>query len=306
MEKGNSNLEGILILIGLIGVMIVMTLGKAADTNNSVSTAKGIKNTPSQNTTTSNSPDSINITLGTGNASYAYQSYEEYITIDSRSKNPINITNWYLKNGKDKRAYNIGGGEPRYFSSDIVTIGKGALFISPSGNTLLQNIVLGQYEKAILTTGSMGSQTPYKIVSFKENICSGYLENMDEYNFTPPLTRDCPRPANEPGITSLDTECRKFVERLPSCQEPEFETRDRNGDICRNCVNGKALSNACITFIKNHFSYNACIANHVNDANFSGKTWRIFLNHGWEMWAKEYETIELFDQSGKLIKSRTY
>ncbi|MEK7177100.1 MAG: hypothetical protein AAB719_02310 [Patescibacteria group bacterium] len=307
MKKGNGALQVIAVLAVLI-VLFVSRLGDKLDSGESKVNSQddtGIKTqniSTSKSSSTSNTP---NISLTTGNASRAYQSFEEYISIDNRGKEPVTITNWYLKNGKDKRAYNLGG-QLKYFASDIATIGRAALFISPSGYNVLHNIVLEPGEKAIITTGRMGAQTPYKIVSFKENICSGYLENLEEYKFTPALKRNCPQPENELGVSSLDTECRKFIEKMPSCQKPEFDTRDRDGEICRNCVNGKPLSSACVTFIKSHYSYDACIANHVNDENFYGKTWRIFLGHGWEMWAKEYETIELFDQYGQLVKSRTY
>lgn len=297
-------MEGVVILVILLAVIIVMPKGDNKVKNSTSGTSTN-NSGGSQNIISPTSADAVNITLGTGNASYSYQSYEEYITIDNKGKNPVNITGWYLKNGKDKRAYDTGG-QLKYYTADTAKIGQGVLFISPSGKNVFQNITLGQYERAIVTTGSMGSQSPYKIVSFKENICSGYLGNLDEYTFSPPLTANCPRPANEAGLSSLDTECRKFIERLPSCRTPEFDTKDSQGEICRNCVNGKPLSSACVLFIKSHFSYPGCIANHVNDKNFSLKTWRVFLNHGWEMWAKEFETIELFDQFNRLVKSRTY
>ena len=140
----------------------------------------------------------------------------------------------------------------------------------------------------------------------KEKIWGGFLEDLPEYTFTPPLARNCPGPRDEPGVSALDTECRKFIERMTPCRTPQFNTRDREGDICSNCVDGKLLSGSCVAFIKSHFNYGSCIANHVNKSNFSGRTWRIFLGRGWEMWAEDYETIELFDQFGRLVDSRNY
>ena len=304
MKKGNGVLEGIVILAVFL-VLFVARLGDKSDSEKSPVSSQKETAVKTQNISASNSQDLPNISLSAGNASRSYQSFEEYITIDNRGKSPASITNWYLKNGKDKRAYDIGG-QLKYFPADTATIGQGVIFISPSGHNIFQNIVLEPGEKAVITTGSVGSQTPYKIVSFKENICSGYLQSLEEYTFTPQLTQNCPKPRNELGVDSLDTECRKFIEGLRSCRTPEFDTRDSDGEICRNCVNGKPLSSACVAFVKSHFSYDGCIANHVNDKNFSGTTWRVFLNHGWEMWAKEYETIELFDQFGRLVKSRSY
>ena len=305
LKTGNSTAECIAILAILIVIILVAPKGVSISTPNSnnfsISTNPGGESA----TTAPDSSYARDISLGTGNATYAYQAYEEYVTIGNRGRNPVNITNWYLKNAKDKRAYNLGG-ELRYFKADTATIGQAALFVSPGGHNTFQDVVLQRGENAIITTGSVGSQLPYKIVSFKENICSGYLENLPEYVFTPQLTTNCPRPIEEPGVDRLDTGCRKFIERMPSCHTPEFDTRDSEGEICRNCVDGKLLSSSCVLFIKNHFNYGSCLSNHGNDQNFSGRTWRIFLGRGWEMWAKEFETIELFDQFGRLVTSRTY
>ena len=302
MKKG-GNAEGIIILVVIIVALIISSLGKGGSGQEGGERS----NTQSRNesVTSREAPNEIEVSLSLGNASRAYQSFEEYIVVNNRGREPINITGWYLKNAKDRRPYNIGG-ELRYFVSDIAYIGKATPFLSPSGNNIMLDIILDRGERAIITTGNIAVQTPYKIVSFKENICSGYLENMEEYNFTPSLSRDCPRPSEESGLDRLDVECRKFVERLSSCRTPEFDTRDEDGSICRNCVNGTPLSNACVAYIKERFSYAGCIAHHVNDEDFYGDTWRIFLSRGWEMWAEEYETIEIFDRFGRLISSRSY
>jgi len=297
-------MEGVIILAVLIVIMFITPKGNP----NSIANPSNIsKNTNSNgnNTIITNSSVTQDIYLSIGNASYTYQPYEEYISIYNGGRESINITNWQLKNNKDKRAYDLGNGL-RYFPADIAKISQATLFISPSGLNKLQDIILKPNETAIITTGSIGSQLPYKIVSFKENICSGYLENLSEYAFTPALTRNCPRPADELGVNALDTECRKFIEGMSSCRTPKFNTKDREGEICYNCVDSKLLSISCVAFIKNHFNYGSCIANHANDSNFSGRTWRIFLGKGWEMWADRYETISLLDQFGKLITEESY
>lgn len=310
MEAGNSTAEGIGILAILIIIILVTPKGPGSVTSSPTLTtgtsgSSGSLNYRAQGTVTADSPQARDISLGTGNASYAYQSYEEYITIDNVGRGSVDITGWQLKNGKDERAYDLGGAL-KYFSADRAVIPQAALFISPSGGNTFQNVVLESGETAVITTGSMGPQSPYRIVSFKENICSGYLEDLEEYTFTPPLNRSCPRPSDEPGVAGLDSECRRFVERMSSCRTPKFDTRTPEGDICRNCVNDQPLSSSCVAFIKNHFNYSSCIAYHRNDPDFSGRSWRIFLGRGWEMWAKEYETVSLFDQLGRLVSYRTY
>jgi hypothetical protein len=306
MKGGNSTGEGLAILAILMVVILIIPKGSpSSKTGTSQGNSWNTSSVGGENVVSPKSPETKNISISTGNAAYAYQSYEEYITLYNRGRTPVDITGWQLKNGKAKRAYSIGG-DLRYFPSDIALIPRATLFVSPANNNLLQNVVLESGETAIITTGSVALQSPYKIMSFKENICSGYLEDMPEYTFEPSLSRNCPRPADEIGVGGLDTECRNFIKGMSYCRAPEFETRDREGDICHNCVDGKPLASSCVAFIKNHFNYKSCIANHINDPEFSGKTWRIFLGKGWEMWAKQYETIELFDLLGKLVTSRSY
>lgn len=301
-----ENGEPILILLALIVVIIITSTGnyKPQPQSQNTKDVSTITDDKSARTTPS-SVYASDIYLSTGNASYSYQPYEEYITITNSGSKPINITGWQLKNGKDERTYDIGD-QLRHFSADTVTIGQAALYLSPSGQNLMQNVVLKGGEQAIITTGQIGSQSPYKIVSFKENKCSGYLENMDEYNFTPSLYTDCPLPKDETGVSGLGAECRRFIERMSYCRVPEFNTRDSNGEICSNCVDDVPLSSSCVNYIKARFNYASCITNHRNDSDFSGRTWRIFLGKSWEMWATEYETIKLYDEKGKLVNVYSY
>ena len=158
----------------------------------------------------------------------------------------------------------------------------------------------------MVTTGSIGISSPYKITSFKENICTGYFESLPEYAFIPPLRQSCPRPENEPGIENLPIECRDFISTLSNCKTPVFDNVDRDGYPCSTCIKGKILSSYCAAFIKEHFSYRGCVAYHSSDKNFYLKTWRIFLGRGWEMWAKSYETIELYNRLGELVGFKNY
>jgi len=302
--------EPILILVGLVSIMILSTMGPDNQSSGSrAGTNSGgfLENSDEsgQAITSSNSPYENSVSVSYGNAAYAIQSYEEYITLTNYGKESLNITDWQIKNGKDKRTYYLNGSLQR-FVSDIATIPQGTLFISPDSNNRMQDIILETGESAILTTGRLGSQFPYKIVSFKENKCSGYLENMPEYDFSPSLSSNCPLPRNTFGLEVMDTECRRFVERLPSCQTPEFGGKDKNDNPCPNCVNGTQLSSTCTTFTKINVSYAGCVASHLNDPDFSGHTWRVFLGHGWEMWAEQYETIEIFDNIGRLVHSSSY
>ncbi len=306
----NSNLDAFLIIAFLIFVMLVTPRDNTRKQNSfwAVSTStissSSLKESSSRDLL-KDYPD-IEISIDEGNASYAYQPHQEYITLYNEGEGPINITGWKLRNGKDKRSYEVYGKLQR-FSADIALIPQGSLILMPSGESAKKDIVLAPGEKAVITTGKPGASSPYAITSFKENTCTGYLENLEDYAFRPALQNNCPRPREEPGLLNMDAKCRKFVEKLSSCRTPEFDRLDEEGYPCETCVDGENLSSSCAKYVKEHFSYKGCLAHHAGDQNFSsGRTWRIFLGRSWEMWAEDYESIELFDRFDNLISSESY
>ncbi len=263
-------------------------------------------NTPGTIGTSGRENDSSYITIGSGNASYSYQPYEEYITLDNIGQSSVDITNWQLRNGKDKRPYYANGSQLQRFSADIALIPKAAKLYMPTPNQIFTNVVLEPGERAVVTSGSVSIRDPFQITSFKENMCTGYIEALPDYAFIPPLNQNCPRPALEPGIENMDTQCRDFISYYPSCQTPKFGGKDSEGHFCKNCINGQKVSSSCMEFMKAHYSYQGCIANHAGDHDFYGRTWRIFLGRSWEMWAEKYESIELFNSFGKLVDYQNY
>ncbi len=309
MNRGAGNMDAVVILAVLIVIVLMggrSNPDKTSLYNNNSSSSYSDKSELTKIGSQAVSSYSRDVTLGRGNAEYAIQPYEEYITLENRGETSLNITGWQLKNGRDTRGYNTGGDSLKFFPAETAFIPRGIRTISPSTNNQLQNIILKPGETAIITTGLPPSDSRYHFASFKENICTGYLEDLPEYNFTPSLSRQCPMPEDELGVASLDTACRDVIDRLSSCHIPEFDTRDQNGNVCTNCVDRKPVSSACLAFVKAHFSYNGCIAYHASDPNFSLDTWRVFLGRGWEMWAEDYETVKLFDNLGQLILERSY
>jgi hypothetical protein len=314
-QAGESVLEGVIILAVLLIIVITLpkndqrpgdvpgaTLNSASGGTTSYSNNSGGS---VQGTQIRTAPQTQRVTISSGNASYAYQPYEEYITIDNIGNNPVNITGWQLRNGKDRRPYNVGGSLQR-FSADIALIPQATKILPTFGAAIMQDIILEQGERAIVTTGRLNVEIPYKIVSFKENMCTGYLDAMPEYSFTPSLNRNCPRPLLEPGIENLEPACRDMIATLPSCQVPRFGGQDREGNPCPSCINGQIFSYECRAFIQKRFNYQGCLATHSHKPDFYSRTWRVFLGRSWEMWAKDYETIELFNQHGQLVDFRNY
>src|SRR3990167_9460898 len=138
MNRGAGNMDAVVILAILI-VMVVM--GARTTPSKSRSFVEQNQNPTTNKIYTANSVYNRSISLGRGNAAYAIQPYEEYITLRNRGDNPVSITGWQLRNGKDERGYSTNSGL-RFFPADTGFIPRGALILSLSGNNFLQEVVL--------------------------------------------------------------------------------------------------------------------------------------------------------------------
>ncbi len=313
MNKGAGNLNGLLILGFILIAISALPSGERhlgfsvpGDSYNQIAPGTSLGSIGNTQIEKREAKEATYISIGSGNASYTYQPYEEYITIENNGQNAVDITDWQLRNGKDERPYYSNGSQLQRFSADIAVIPKAAKLFLPTLNQVFTNVVLEPGEIAIVTSGSIGVRDPYTITSFKENMCTGYIEALPDYAFTPPLNQSCPRPSLEPGVENMDRECRDFLATYPSCQTPKFGGKDRDGYPCKNCINGRTLSSSCVAFMKEHYHYQGCLANHAGKPNFYGRTWRIYLGRGWEMWADKYESIELFNAFGQLVDYQNY
>lgn len=117
-------------------------------------------------------------------------------------------------------------------------------------------------------------------VAFRENKCSGYLEEF--LNFSPALPNSCPTPLAQ----SDEIVCQNFIEGLPSCQN-KIEN---------------APSPACKRFLSDNIGYNACITKHKNDADFFSKTWRVYI----PLPALPSGPFTLIDETGKRVLDITF
>ena len=93
-------------------------------------------------------------------------------------------------------------------------------------------------------------------VSFRENICSGYLEQFQD--FSPPLSRSCPTATSELWNRNLagDSSCVSFAAGVDTCETPLTGFPGN-------------LSSQCLLFAQNDLTYNGCVAIHKNDFSFS-------------------------------------
>lgn len=244
------------------------------------------------------------VKIGQGNASGEDYPRNEYITLrnDSDSER-IDITGWSLTNGRDKKYFPVNDKQVKGVSTRV-TIPKGTKIFVPNSINPQEDIILAPDDEAIITTGA-----PYGVkTSFKENICSGYIQESEDYNYSPSLNNNCPYPQDEKGVDSLDDVCYKFVRGLSSCHTPEFKDAVYVDNVpYTGYVDDVGnLSYACKDFIKKNYNYNSCVANHLSDKDFFEREWRVFLNSPWELWSNDREVITLYDREGKMVDELTY
>jgi len=322
LQKGGV-MEVLMIVLG-IAVVIFILLGKSGvpGTSATFSLGQNVSNNNYNNSGSNNVDTSVSagistptrtssfknqIRLGSGNASYATQPYQEYVTVENNGNSPVDVTGWQLSNAKGSRTYSIGNNQ-QTFASDVITIPRGTALISSPANSA-QDIILKPRESVDIITGSSGNSYPYKFNTFKENECTGYLtqQNPYGYTFSPSLEKSCIAPRYEPSANGLDLKCQTYIQNMQSCHTPKYNTVNSQGNTCNNCVDGNSgLSNSCVAYIQQHFSYEGCIANHQNDSNFYGNVWHVYMNRSFEIWATNHEVITLYDSSGKVVDYISY
>lgn len=198
----------------------------------------------------------------------------EYIELVARINNEgsIYVSEWSIKNSAGKTA-TLGKAVPLPYSARINT--ETPLF-------------LAQGERVIVHTG----RSPIG-VSFKVNSCSGYLKQFQM--FSPPLSDMCPDNAADARLANgtLDEQCISYIRSLPSCS------------VYTGFLPGN-LPSVCTAHIRDNINYNSCVNLHKNDTDFYKPEWRIFLGENDSFWNDTSDLVRLYDQSGRLVDSRSY
>lgn len=244
--------------------------------------------------------------IDTGNARYETQANREYLAINYRGSVPVNVTGWYLTNGKSDRLYDTGGSNLERGVSDVIVLPRvRKLFIAGTQNLPDSDIVLMPNSRVVITTGSVPSNDPFPVnADFQTNICSGYIGRFTSLQLSPSLYGFCPAPTSWPGAEAVGGECYRYIKNLSSCHTPDFEER-MDGNVY---VDGRLdfLTSSCREVVKRNFNYNGCVAAFANRADFYQPEWRIFLKRPWELWANERETVTLHDRDGKVVTQLKY
>ncbi len=172
----------------------------------------------------------------------------------------------------------------------VATIPKGTEIPTSGIVNPTQDIVLTPGVRAILISGRSPIGT-----SFRENKCIGYLSTFQQ--FSPSLPQNCPLPSDElisfyGAYYIRNPACIEYVNTLPRCQVVLSPPT--------------AVSDACRNFAVQYLNYNGCVAAHTNDADFSGNTWRIYLNRTASLWRTTYEVVKLLDINSKTVDVFSY
>jgi hypothetical protein len=215
---------------------------------------------------------------------------EEYVVISVSDDAPtaIPITGWQIVSK---------------ITGTRVTIGAGTALPRHGSVNREQPITLKSGHRALISSGPSPIGT-----SFRENRCTGYFEQFQA--FTPDLPTQCPRPIDtfethapaavytEANDTNNDGEsnCRAFINRLDRCTVPTV-------DLDRVTP---PLSRTCQRFIEQTFTYSQCVTRTQEEPDFTGTTWRIYLNSTGELWQNEREVLRLVDDTGRTVDVATY
>jgi len=203
---------------------------------------------------------------------------EEYLALTASFSNtsPINITGWSLQ------SITNGARASLPIGVRILTMGIGG---SPS------DVYVDPGKSAYVVTGS----SPVG-VSFRENICSGYLNQFQ--TFTPDVDQSCPTPREElpntaDNIATYGESCIDFVRTVGQC-------RHFIGSFPNN------ITNSCQSFVKNVLTYNGCVQRNQWRPSFSTGDWRLYLGRSQEMWNNSHDVIRLLDTEGRTVDVWSY
>lgn len=211
-----------------------------------------------------------------GNAVREGAAAREYLELRASGSAPRTITGWSLQSAvSGLRIFIPPAASP-------FTLGT----LNPVGN-----ISLAPKESAIVVSGS----SPLG-VSFKENMCSGYLNELR--SFTPEISSACPSPSDilvetPDSLRIYGGSCFDYVQTVPQCHFP-------------GTVYPSTISAPCRTLLANTLSYNGCVQAHRYDPSFEQPTWRVYLNSRTELWDDAHDIIRLMDAEGRTVDVYTY
>ena len=234
-----------------------------------------VKETDAARTFGTPSPQRGKVHLGAGGAeSEAGKEYLE-LEADWGNSSPISISSWSLQSAlTGVRAYIPRGAN--LFGLGYINE-ESDVYLNPGATAIVSSVF-----------------SPVGI-SFRENICVGYIGRLQ--TFVPRLSSNCPLPSESLPLTpdNLQTygdACFDFVQTLPSCALPR-ETPPE-------------VSSECRIFLSNTISYNGCVEQYRHRSDFLRAAWRIYLGADGELWRNTHDVIRLLDSEGRTVDVVSY
>lgn len=217
----------------------------------------------------------------------------EYVELSARSSNTtdIPITGWMLES---------------VITGQRAVIGESTNLPFPGTINTVSTLILEPGDRAYVVTG----RSPIG-VSFRANKCTGYFEQYQD--FSPRLSKQCVDPTEEFDdfstipVTNVRLErderekCRTYINRnVRRCEIviDDFDAVDRDIE--------EPLSNQCIAFIEETYTYSGCVENHRFDSDFYKEELRVFLGSPAELWRADREIIRLLDAQGRTVDILDY
>lgn len=203
---------------------------------------------------------------------------QEYIVVQASSGNtgPVLLSGWSLQ------SVLTGKRVPLPPASSVFVLGV----VNP-----VTSVSLNPGQSAVVSTGA----SPVG-VSFRENMCSGYLTQFQ--NFSPDIEQSCPDPKNTLSETPENLQrygaaCFTYIESVDSCRFP--------GSILPS-----NLSAACKAFITTAYTYNGCVNTYQFRTDFRKNSWRLFLGSSAPLWNNDHDIIRLLDGEGRTVDVLKY
>lgn len=201
---------------------------------------------------------------------------EEYVQIAANYANTetIDISGWILESALSGVRVSIPPSASPFLANSANILGPTAL--APGGLALV-------------------SSAPSPVgVSFRENSCTGYLSQFQEFN--PRLSEECPVPSSvlpltEDNLVRYGDACFDAIANLPTCRFPQ---------------NLSSVSGACRAYLTEKLSYNGCVSANNFRASFSKNMWRVYLGASGELWRNSHDAIRLLDAQGRTVSVFVY
>ncbi len=217
------------------------------------------------------------VTFGT-NAAQEINPTEEYISLQTAYANtsPISLAGWSLQSAVSGIRIALPPAAPMFIAGVLNSV---------------TGVSLAPGDSEIVVSG------PSPVgVSFRENICSGYLGELQ--HFTPDMDRACPLAGDSISLTPENIQtygdsCFDYLKTIPQCH---FPGRDAPPTVSPEC---KSLA-------LNTFSYNGCVYAHRNEQEFTKNSVRIYLASGVELWRNGHDIIRLLDDQSRTVDVLTY